>query len=439
MAWPLLVGFALSFSLHFVDSFFLSRVSDEAAGAVGALLPIFGAAIVVFSAVGQAGGSVASQLLGARRDADVPVAYLALIGFLTALGVVVSAGLLAFHRELPELLGLTGTGLESAQGYLALLGGFQFLKAIQVAYANVLTSRGETRWVLAEAAVTNVCNVAVNTAFLHGAFGLPRLGVMGVALSTVLSLAAGLAFTMCVVHLRFRVRLPWSIARDELWTRTRSILRIGMPSALEPLSYQGMQIVVNTLVVTWGAQALAARVYVFNLVLVSTALWGLAFGIATQVLVAHRVGARRFEAAEAQLRHSLMVGMVGNFVLSALLAAFHRPILSIVTSDPQVHALASPLFFLGILVEPARAANIIVGGALRSSGDARYTAIIGTLVMWGVAVPTCYVCGRGLGLELSGIWLAFALDEGLRAFVNYRRWRAGNWRLTGVLVHRPAG
>ena len=73
VAWPLFISLALSISLNFVDSFFLSRISDDAAAAGGALLPLLGSMIVMFSAVGQAGSSVAAQHLGARRGDDVPL------------------------------------------------------------------------------------------------------------------------------------------------------------------------------------------------------------------------------------------------------------------------------------------------------------------------------------------------------------------------------
>ena len=73
----------------------------------------------------------------------------------------------------------------------------------------MLGSRGETEWILAEATVTNVTNILLNVAFLKGWFGLPRWGVQGVALSTVVSLALGMLFTIGVVHLRIGVRFPF--------------------------------------------------------------------------------------------------------------------------------------------------------------------------------------------------------------------------------------
>lgn len=432
VTWPLLLSFALSLSLHFADSFFLSRISDSAAAAGGALLPVLGMTVVLFAAIGQAGASVAAQLLGARRLADVPATYLALVLFDLVAGVTASAVLFALHPYLPYWLGLSGAAARHAESYLAILGGFQFLKALQTGYGNVLSSRGETRWVLAEALVTNVTNIVLNLVFLNGWLGAPRLGVQGVAVSTVTALAVGLLFSMAVVHFKLRVRFPVRIRRAELVARLRPILRIGLPSAAEPVSYQCSQLIVNAIVITFGAAALAARTYVFNLLVVTTMLWSLAFGIATQILVAHRVGAQRFDAAHAELTRALAFTLGGNLLITLGLWLFHPALIGVFTDNPAILRLAAPLFAIAVVVELGRAVNIVAGGALRSSGDARYVSSVGVSMMWGIAVPCSYVFAVWLEMGLSGIWLAMALDEVSRGVVNYRRWKKGHWKSQGV-------
>src|SRR6478736_5876966 len=145
LTWPLFVSLSLSLSLIFTDAFFLSRISDAAAGAAGALNPLLGATVVLFSSIGQAGASVAGRLLGARRHRELPGTYLALLAFNFSVGILVSLLLFILHPYLPGWLGLRGASEAYGQTYLGVLGSFQFLKAVQIAYGNVLNSRGETR------------------------------------------------------------------------------------------------------------------------------------------------------------------------------------------------------------------------------------------------------------------------------------------------------
>lgn len=47
--------------------------------------------------------------------------------------------------------------------------------------------------------------------------------------------------------------------------------------------------------------------------------------------------------------------------------------------------------------------------------------------MWGISVPLAYLFGIVVGLGLAGIWLAFAVDEWVRALVMLRRWSKRGW------------
>ncbi len=433
LTWPLFISLALSLSLIFSDAFFLSRISDDAAGAAGALNPLLGATVVLFSAVGQAGASVAGRLHGARRHGELPATYLALLCFNLAAGLLISALLFALHPYLPGWLGLRGASERFGQTYLGVLGGFQFLKAIQLAYGNMLNSRGETRWVMVEAVATNVTNISLNLAMAKGLWGLPRPSVGSVAGATVISLAFGMLFTIAVVHVRLKVRFPLRIGWPALRERLRPILHIGLPSASEPVCYQCAQVVINLLVISYGASALAARTYVSSFITISTVLWSIALGIGTQIAVSHRIGAGRFDDANRELHRALALAIVGNLTIAIGLALFQRQLLGLLTQDADVLRQAAPLFGIAIVVESGRAVNIVAGGALRSSGDARFTAVVGASMMWGVGVASAFLFGSVLGLGLTGIWIAMAIDETTRGVVNYLRWRSGRWRTFAAL------
>src|SRR6478609_9812070 len=285
-----------------------------------------------------------------------------------------------------------------------------------------------------EAVATNVTNISLNTAMAEGLWGLPKPSVAAVTGATVISLLFGMLFTIAVVHLKLRIRFPVRISLAELRARLRPILRIGLPSASEPISYQSAQVVINLFVISYGASALAARTYVSSFISVSTILWSIALGIGTQIAIAHRVGAGQFEEANRVLNRALMLAVGGNLLIAILLAVCHRQLLGFLTDDAEILRLAAPLFGIAIVGEMGRAVNIVAGGALRSSGDARFSAVVGGSLMWLIGVSGAFVFGTLLGLGLTGVWLGMALDETARGVVNYRRWRTGRWRTFSALA-----
>jgi putative MATE family efflux protein len=433
VTWPLFVSLALSLSLSFTDAFFLSRISDDAAAAAGAINPLLAATMVMFSVISQAGASVAGRLHGASRHAELPRTYFAMVGFNLTVGVLVSGALYLLHAHVPGWLGLRGAARAAAETYMAVLGGCQVLKAVQLAYGNVLNSRGQTRWVMVEAIATNVANIGLNYALMKGVLGL-RQSVGLVAASTVVALAFGMVFTIAVVHWRFAVRFPLGSSWAELKEALAPILKIGVPSASEPIAYQLAQVTINLLVVSLGAQALATRTYVLSFAMISTVLWSVALGIGSQIAISHRTGAGKLDDANQQFHSALLYAVAGNGVLALALALFHRPLLGLLTHDPTILRLAPALFLVGVLVEMGRAVNIVTGGALRATGDATFASLVGATLMWGVGVPLAYLLGGYFGLGLTGVWVALAFDECLRGAVSYARWRSGRWRTTSRLA-----
>jgi putative MATE family efflux protein len=423
LSWPILTSQLISVSLILTDTLFLSRQSDTAAAAVGALFPVLTLTNALFSVAGQAGCAVAGQLMGAKRDAEVPFTYGALLTLNTTLGLLVGGAFLLLDQLLPAWLGLDGPAQVYASIYLRWVGGTQVLTALQQALTSIVNSLGATRVSLVQAVTANITNVVLNCIFLYsGGFG-----VRGVAVATIVSKLAALLIGAWALwyHLKIRVAFPRSMGA--FLDAIRPVFHIAAPSVLEPLAFETSQIAITRLVVQMGPVALAARVYTFNLCILGV-LWSLAIGMGTQILLAHRIGAGLFEAAQQQLRQSVRMAALGGVAIVAMLNLFHGPLMSLFTRDPKVIEMTRPLFQLGLLLELGRAANVVVGGALRSSGDARFASLIGGTLMWVVAVPLSYLFGVHFGWGVLGVWLAMACDECLRGFINYRRWLSGAWQ-----------
>ena len=82
---------------------------------------------------------------------------------------------------------------------------------------------------------------------------------------------------------------------------------------------------------------------------------------------------------------------------------------------------------IDVLLEVGRAVNILSVNVLNAVGDVTYPFITGLIVMWGVATALSYVFGISFGWGLAGMWVAFTLDENIRAIIFVRRWNSRKW------------
>jgi putative MATE family efflux protein len=436
LTWPMFIELVLAFTLGFEDSFYLAKLSDRAAAAVGALLPVFGICNMAFQTFAQSGASVASQLIGGERRAWASRTFIATILLNAVLGAGVASFFFLFDRRVGLWLGLSPEVYAPATEFLTLVGPMLFIQALRFSYASVINARGRTRWNMLAAAFVNVANLGLNHVLTRGTWGLPRLGVAGVAYSTIVAQSLGLIISATVVHAHLKLR--WDLAG--LWSDLRGcvtpILRIAVPSVIEPLSFNCNQLVLVRIIVVLGEVALAARTYTLNLIAFAI-VWSFALGVGTQIKIAHYIGARRFSEAQAQLQRSLRIGMFLGFVMMGVLSLSARPLYGLFTSDPEILRIGRVLLLLGLALEPARTSNMVVGGSLRGSGDARFASFVSVALTWGIAIPLAYVLALRLGLGLVGVWLAMITDEASRGIMNYWRWQTGAWKSKGVLAHEP--
>ena len=431
ISWPVMITLLVGISGPIIDSWFLSRISDTAAAGVGATLPVFVLLQTVLNAMGQAGAGIAGQYLGARRTRMAQATFALVLALLGGGGIVLGVLLAWSSPAVVWALGLRGAIAGYAVEFLRIIGVGFVGRALIAGLTNLLAARGLTLWNLGVSLGIVALNILFNLLLVGRAFGLPCLGVEGVAMATVLSWGLVSMATLILVVRRLDFRPSWLLLSLG-WKRVlRHLIRIGLPSAVEPVAYQLYQVVLASQVVHLGAYALTARVYAANLANLPVLFsYGLAFG--AQILVSHLVGARDYATANRRLKTAVAWGGGLALLASMVLAAYGRQCLGLFTRDAGIVALGALLLWIDVLVQPAKAANIAITFSLRAAGDSRFPAVVGSTLMWTVGIGAALGLAFGIGWGVAGIWLGMAVDEWTRAVVNGWRWRSGAWRSKGV-------
>ena len=151
--------------------------------------------------------------------------------------------------------------------------------------------------------------------------GLPRLDVLSPAVSTLLGFTLALGWLAWRWRRRGHPLAPNAALLRELRfdpALTRSILKIGVPAALQMLTMAAAEIALLGLVNRHGAQATAAYGAVTQL-MSWLQLPAMSLGISATILAAHAIGAGRGHRLGAIARTGLMmnVAVTGLFVCAA--------------------------------------------------------------------------------------------------------------------------
>ena len=95
--------------------------------------------------------------------------------------------------------------------------------------------------------------------------------------------------------------------------------------------------------------------------------------------------------------------------------------------------LVGILLAIEIALEMGRAANMVFGFSLKSSGDAAYPMMIAVVFMFLLAVGGTWLLGVKLGWLVIGSFVGMALDECTRAVLMFLRWHKGYWKNKSLL------
>ncbi|WP_096189447.1 MATE family efflux transporter [Evansella halocellulosilytica] len=427
LTWPIFIEILLHMLMGNADTLMLSQYDDDSVAAVGVANQIMSVIIVMFGFIATGTTILIAQYIGAKKEESAGrIAVVSIVANLL-FGIALSLVLFVFGEPILRAMNLPEELMDTALIYLQIVGGFSFVQSLIMTLSAIVKSHGFTKDAMYVTLGMNLLNVLGNYVFIFGAFGAPSLGATGVAISTSVSRTLGLIVLFVLLYKRVSGDLPWHFLKKQFPKKELSqLLKIGIPSAGEHLSYNGSQMVITYFIAMMGTTALTTRVYVLNIIMFAF-LFSVAIGQGTQILVGYLIGEKKKEEAYQRCLKSLWIGMTISTFGAIVFAILKDEIISIFTNNSEIIQLGGILLLLTIILEPGRAFNLIVINSLRAAGDVKFPVYIGIASMWGVSVTISYGAGIVMGLGLIGVWIAMILDEWIRGLFMLQRWRSRKW------------
>ncbi len=409
------------------DVFMLSRFSDDAVAASGVVNQLVFLVCLVYMITTLGTSVLCAQYLGARQKKNVlQVIGVSLLVNLV-MGLVVSAGLYTFAPQLLHVMGIKSSLETLALPYMALVGGSSFLLALAMTLGAILRSHNKAYYPMWSALIINILNIIGNYFLIFGHGGLPRLGITGAGISTLLCRLVAVVLLYKILFSKVSRKPPLAYFKRFPWDKLKNLLIIGLPAAGENLSYDLSQVLITYFTVLIGTAALTARTYTMHIVMFSY-VFAMAIGHGASITIGHLIGRARNRAAFSLEKYAIRRALAVSIGMSLLTALFGKQIFSFLSPNPEVIRMGVLVLWIDVVLEIGRAVNITSVNSLIASGDVFFPFWTGVIVMWGVATLLSYVLGVHLGWGLVGIWLAMALDELIRAAVFERRWRSRKWQ-----------
>lgn len=415
-----------------VDTIMLSQYSDESVAAVGVVNQIVMFAFLIFEVINIGTSVLCSQYLGAKMQKNmVQVVGVALL-FNLVIGLLISAILHYGATTLLGWMGLRPELLKYGIGYMQIVGAFAFFQAISFTISASLRSADKAIYPMMVTVLVNIMNIIGNYSLIFGKLGMPALGAEGAAISTSVARGVSMVVLFVILFRKHIPRFPLHYFRPFPWVELKNLLKVGLPSAGENMSYSFSQVVITYFINILGNNALATRTYTVNIVMF-VYLFAIAMAQGGAISIGHLVGQKEIRAAYLLGKYVMRLSILVSLVLSCVWAASGHFIFSMLTDNQEIIKMGVTIMMVDIIVEIGRAVNIYATNALRSAGDVNFPFYVGVAVQWTVSVGFSYLFGIYWGWGLVGMWCAFLLDENIRALLFVKRWNSMRWAKKGFI------
>jgi MATE family multidrug resistance protein len=429
LAVPLAATNLLQMLIHAVDVIFIARLGDTPLAASSLAIAIFG--LTVWAMTGLVGAC--APLIAAERGRRLHSVREIRRTVRMGMWVAVLFGLVGMGIAFAGEALLLASGQQPA--IAALAGEFLFVLAfamVPMILAGVfrifVAALGKPGYATAITLLALGTNILGNWALVFGNLGLPALGLLGSALSSVITAAAMLAAYVVVIERdrtlrRYRIFGRWW--RPE-WSRLKQIMVIGTPISLTVLAEAGLFSGAALLMGRFGETELAAHTLALNLAALAFQIpFGTAQAATIRVGFHHGAGDRVAAGRAGWVALAIGTGFMSTTALAMLLMP---TLLLRVYIDPYDAANAALVGFAlqylmwAAVFQLADGVQAVGAGALRGLQDTQ-------VPMW-IAIFSYWVPGFGLAiglgfftpLEGAGVWIGLATGLFFAAALLLWRW-----------------
>ena len=432
LACPIFIETMLFMLLGSVDVFVLSRYDDLAASSVNTANQAISITTIVFTVISTASAVLISQYLGAKKRENASRIAALSITFHLIFGIIISCVYVLFSKQILTFIGAEGRVLDFASQYLSVVGGFIFFQALLSSMSVIVRNHGMTQVSMYVTLGMNVMNTALDVVFVLGLFGLPKMGVMGVAIATTFSRIVGTVVLAAVLFKKVEKPSIFRLLRPFPKEDVKNIIKIGVPSAFETFLYNVSQVIITSIVLKCLTDAeLITKTYVQNITMFFY-LFTVAISQASQIMTGHLVGAKKLDEVKRTAYRNYLYALSITMTICVVGSIFGKNLMSIFTDDQTVIALGATVLIINIFLEMGRTTNLVIIGCLRGAGDVYFPTICAVFSMMLVSTLGSYVFAVVFDMGIYGLWVAIAADEILRGILMLLRWQSGKWRTKGI-------
>lgn len=426
LAWPITVSEIAGTLGPTLDMVWIGRLGSAALAGVG--MASAALAVVMNVTVGISMGlrAMVARYVG-TGDAKA-AAHVTLHAFALSIAFATLVALLSifFSDDIIRLLGLKDVAATEGTVYLRVSFFGVMVFALRLMVETALQASGDTMTPMKLSLLHRSVHTLLSPTLAFGWLGLPRLGVAGVVISSVITQALAFCLAVWVMWTgRTGLRLSLDGFRFTPAAAWR-LVRVGIPASITFVQNDLGGMFIMALLARFGTVAVAAHVIARRLEMM-LAMPGSGLGNAAGIIAGQSLGARDPGRATRAgwAATGLTMGVMAGFALVAWLGA--EPIARLFNSEPALVATAASFIRISTVGYVLLGALLILMLVLIATGDTVPPMLILSASLWLGAVLPVFLLTRFTDIGIIGVRWVLVTPAAATAFGLALYYRSGRW------------
>lgn len=295
--------------------------------------------------------------------------------------------------------------------YLRICAPAMVLWSVSAVYTAILRCIGMVTTSTVIEIISLLSNVVLNFIFIFGYLGMPKMGVAGAALATVMSRCIQLICCLIVSARNKDVKLRIKPVFEKHPVLFGDFLHMALPAIGNDISWGLAFSMYSVILGHLGNDAVAAN----SIVSVVRNLGSvLCFGIgsASGIIVGQILGENKIEEAKktsrSLLKITVLAGILGGIAVFTLSPFVIR---HVNLSEKAIEYLRFMLYINTYYISGSAVNSVLIAGIFRAGGDSRFGFLCDTIDMWCYAVPLGFLAAFVLRLPVPAVYFLLCTDE----------------------------
>ncbi|NLR91768.1 MATE family efflux transporter [Flammeovirga agarivorans] len=409
LGWPVILAQVGQISVGIVDNMIIGQLGRTPLAAASFTNTIFGIVLlfgmgftfILTPKIGEALGS--KDLLRAVSSfKNSLVSNLIISIFLVLILVGLYFGMP--HMGQPDGI------IESSQAYLVILIISFIPFMVFLTFKQLFEGMGDTKSGMYITLIGNIVNIVGDFIFVFGLLGMPKMGLLGAGVGTLLArIVMGIAAVY--VFKKRKAYQPFVELYQDAVIKAKEIKEFfqnGIPTAFQ-LLLESSAFSISTIMMGWISEVgLAAHQVAISLSTLGFMVYQ-GIGAATGILVSQSFGERDFKQVNKITNASLVIIIAMSLGAVVFFITGRSWLPNLFTQDPEIIAFVQVFLIWLASYQTADAIEIVYSGALRGLHDFKVPMWLIFISYFILAIPFSYMCAFHWGQGEAGIWMGFPL------------------------------